>query len=86
LIKELQQALIEVRLLSGLLPLCAGCKKVRDDKGYWHQVEAYFEEHSDVRFTHGYCPSCLRKYYPDIAEEIISNLKGQVVELEHHEN
>lgn len=67
LIKELQNALADVKTLSGLLPICANCKKIRDDKGYWTQVEAYIQERSQARFSHGVCPDCLKKLYPDIS-------------------
>jgi AmiR/NasT family two-component response regulator len=62
---ELQAALDQVRTLSGLLPICAACKKIRDDQGYWHQVESYIQEHSDAKFSHGICPDCARKLYPE---------------------
>ncbi len=58
LITELEDALGRVRTLSGLLPICSWCKKVRDDRGYWRAVEAYIEEHSQAEFTHGICPEC----------------------------
>lgn len=67
LIKELQEALSKVKILSGLLPICASCKKVRDDKGYWRQIEAYIREHADVEFSHGLCPECMKKLYPEEA-------------------
>lgn len=67
LIGELQQALAEVRTLSGLLPMCANCKKIRDDQGYWTRLEAYFHAHSDISFTHGICPECMRSLYPDFS-------------------
>jgi sigma-B regulation protein RsbU (phosphoserine phosphatase) len=54
----------KVKTLSGLLPICASCKKIRDDKGYWHNIETYIRERSDTEFTHGYCPECARKLYP----------------------
>ncbi|HBF35506.1 TPA: hypothetical protein DDW35_13165 [Candidatus Sumerlaeota bacterium] len=63
---ELQTALHEVRTLSGLLPICASCKKVRDDKGYWNQIESYLQEHSLAQFTHSFCPECLTKLYPTL--------------------
>ncbi|HXW00169.1 MAG TPA: response regulator [Anaerolineae bacterium] len=63
--KELQAALAKVKMLSGLLPICASCKKIRDDKGYWQQVEVYIQDHSEAEFTHGFCPDCLAKLYPD---------------------
>lgn len=61
--EELQQALAEVKTLSGLLPICAWCRKVRSDGGYWHQLEQYFESHSDVQFTHGICEECSHKHF-----------------------
>ena len=64
LITELQQALSEVKALSGLLPICSSCKKIRDDKGYWNQIEAYIAEHTEAQFSHGLCPECARKLYP----------------------
>ncbi len=66
LIHELQTALKEVRKLSGLLPICAHCKKIRDDKGYWNRIEAYIEDHSEAEFSHSICRECARKHYPDI--------------------
>jgi AmiR/NasT family two-component response regulator len=63
--KELQAALAHVKALSGLLPICASCKKIRSDDGYWQQVEVYLREHSNAEFTHGLCPDCLTKLYPD---------------------
>jgi len=64
LILELQDALAQVKTLSGLLPICANCKKVRDDQGYWHSVEAYVREHSEAEFSHGICPDCMKQLYP----------------------
>jgi methyl-accepting chemotaxis protein len=66
LIVELQNALDEVRKLSGLLPICANCKKIRDDKGYWNLLESYISQHSEAVFTHSICPDCVKKLYPDI--------------------
>lgn len=62
LIVELRDALAKVKLLSGLIPICASCKKIRDDRGYWQQIEIYIRDHSDAQFTHGLCPDCVRKY------------------------
>jgi PAS domain S-box-containing protein len=62
LIAELQQALANVRTLRGLLPICAWCKQIRDDEGYWQTVEAYIQTHSDAEFTHGICPECFEKH------------------------
>lgn len=66
LIEELKKALSEVKKLSGLLPICMHCRKIRDDRGYWKQIETYLQEHSDVAFSHGICRDCAKKYYPDI--------------------
>ena len=63
LIAELEAALSKVKTLSGLLPICSGCNKIRDDKGYWSQVEGYIQEHTDAQFTHGLCPDCIRKIF-----------------------
>lgn len=61
LISDLRDALSKVKLLSGLIPICAHCKKIRDDKGYWNQIESYIKDHSEASFTHGICPDCLEK-------------------------
>jgi PAS domain S-box-containing protein len=66
LVGELQAALAEVKTLSGLLPICSHCKKIRDDKGYWNQIEHYVHEHSNASFTHGICPDCVDFLYPDL--------------------
>ncbi|WP_054030928.1 PAS domain-containing protein [Desulfatitalea tepidiphila] len=63
LITELKEALANVRTLSGLLPICSSCKKIRDDKGYWTRIEAYIKRHAEVNFTHGLCPECAEKLY-----------------------
>jgi len=65
LIRELTEALAHVKTLSGLLPICASCKKIRDDQGYWQQVETYISAHSDADFTHGICPDCVKRLYPE---------------------
>jgi DNA-binding NarL/FixJ family response regulator len=67
LVSELREALARIKTLSGLLPICAGCKKIRDDKGYWSQVDSYITLHSEARFTHSLCPDCQKKYFPDDA-------------------
>ena len=66
LIGELKAALVQVKTLSGVLPICSGCKKIRDDQNYWHQVETYVAKHTDAEFTHGLCPDCSKKYFPDL--------------------
>ncbi len=63
--RKLEKALGEVEVLSGLLPICASCKKIRDDKGYWKQLETYFENHSEILFSHGICPDCAEDIYGD---------------------
>ncbi|MBI5846637.1 MAG: DUF4118 domain-containing protein [Nitrospirae bacterium] len=64
LVEELQQALSEVKRLSGLLPTCASCKKIRDDKGFWNRMEDYISDHSEAEFSHGICPECAQRLYP----------------------
>jgi len=66
LTKELQAALANVKLLSGMLPICSSCKKIRDDKGYWEQMEAYISDHSEAEFSHGLCPDCEKKAYEEL--------------------
>lgn len=63
--QELTEALNNVKKLSGLLPICASCKKIRNDEGYWNNIETYIREHSEANFTHSLCPDCVRKLYPD---------------------
>jgi ligand-binding sensor domain-containing protein len=69
---RVEEALSRVRVLKGLLPICASCKKVRDDKGYWNQMEAYIREHTEADFSHGICPDCLIKHYPEYQEQVLS--------------
>jgi two-component system, response regulator PdtaR len=66
LTKELQDALAKVKLLSGLLPICSCCKKIRDDQGSWKQLESYITEHSEAVFSHGICPACAKQYYAEL--------------------
>jgi len=66
---DLQDALAKIKRLRGLLPICASCKKIRDDKGYWNQLEDYISEHSEAEFTHGVCPECLKNLYGVVLEE-----------------
>ena len=69
-IEELGQALEEIKTLRGILPICANCKKIRDDHGYWQQVEVYVHDHTDAQFSHGLCPECIHKLYPDMDEDL----------------
>jgi hypothetical protein len=66
LLKELQEASAEIKTLRGILPLCLFCKRIRDDKGYWEKVDVYIAKHSQADISHGVCPECLKKHYPDI--------------------
>jgi len=62
LVSQLKEALAEIKTLKGFIPICALCKKIRDDEGYWDQLEAYISKHTDAKFTHGLCPECVEKY------------------------
>lgn len=73
LIGELLEARAQLKTLRGMLPLCASCKKVRDDEGYWHQVDVYIRDHSEAEISHGICPDCREKLYPEYA----ARLKGR---------
>lgn len=66
--KELKESHDEVKVLSGMLPICASCKKIRDDKGYWNQIESYVREHSEAEFSHGICPECVKELYPEFVD------------------
>lgn len=72
-VTELQKALDEIKVLRGIIPICVHCKKIRDDAGYWESVEQYIQEHSEAGFSHGICPDCLKKHFPDIADEILAS-------------
>jgi hypothetical protein len=69
LIVELQNALDQVKTLSRFLPICSSCKKIRDDEGYWNEVETYIGKHSETQFSHSICPDCARKLYPELFED-----------------
>lgn len=64
--QELRKSLSRIKQLSGLLPICMHCKKIRDDKGYWNQIEAYIQKHSEAEFSHSICKECAKQYYPDL--------------------
>lgn len=68
-------ALAEVRTLRGIVPICANCHNIRDDEGFWHRVEVYVHDHTHADFSHGICPPCVRKLYPDRADEIFRGLE-----------
>jgi len=68
-VAQLTEAMGRVKQLSGMLPICASCKKIRNDAGYWTQIESYIKEHSEAEFTHGICPECAEKLYPDMVKK-----------------
>jgi hypothetical protein len=74
--EELELALGEVKTLQGLLPICASCKKIRDDKGYWSQIDAYLTKHHEVKFSHGICPDCVEELYPDLGVQKPGGTEG----------
>jgi len=76
LIEKLKENLAKVKALSGMLPICASCKKVRDDEGYWNQIESYIQDHSEAEFTHGICPECTKKLYPELYEDELEQTPG----------
>lgn len=67
---RLAEALDQIKLMEGLIPICSYCKGIRDDQGYWSSVEKFIKQHSDVEFTHGICDKCLQKYFPEVAETL----------------
>jgi len=67
--EELQKALKEVKVLRGLIPICASCKKIRNDGGFWQQLEEYLGEHSEAEFSHGLCQPCIKKLYPGVYQD-----------------
>ncbi len=69
--QKLSLALSEIKTLQGILPLCSFCKKVRDDKGYWQQVDEYIQKHTEADVSHGLCPDCLEEHYPEISRKIV---------------
>lgn len=77
LIRELQKALEEITSLRGILPLCSFCKRVRDDKGYWEQVDIYITKHTPAEISHSICPECLKKHYPSLAQNSGNKLKSK---------
>ncbi len=79
LIEELKEALAKVKTLSGFIPICSHCKKIRDDKGYWTQVEEYVRDHTEAEFSHSLCPDCIKKYYHEYYNKTVSNEKNKRV-------
>jgi hypothetical protein len=72
---ELREAVAEVKTLRGLIPICSSCKMIRDDQGTWNRIDSYIAKHSEAEFTHSYCNDCIRKLYPELAEEMIAELE-----------
>jgi phosphoserine phosphatase RsbU/P len=68
-VEELIRANEHIKMLQGILPICSFCKKIRDDQGYWNQVEDYVSRHSEAEFSHSVCPECVKKYYPDFKKK-----------------
>jgi len=68
-IHELEKALSHIKTLRGIVPICASCKQIRDDEGYWHQVESYVRDHSEAEFSHSICPDCAKNLYPDLVKD-----------------
>ncbi len=73
--EKVAEAVANVKVLNGLLPICSGCKRIRSDEGYWHQIESYIRERTDADFTHGMCPDCMRQYFPEVADRVIARLR-----------
>jgi CheY-like chemotaxis protein len=82
-VRQLEQALLQVRMLQGLLPICCYCKKVRNDGNYWQQVEQYLAEHSDLRFSHGICPDCVRDVVEPQLRALEQSRQGKKEEAGH---
>jgi len=76
---ELQKSLDEIKVLRGIIPICSYCKQIRDDEGFWHQVEAYIRKHSGAEFTHGICPGCLQEHFPREYDRIIARDRRESV-------
>lgn len=73
---ELEESLSEIRQLKGIIPICASCKMIRNDDGYWQKVEVYVQRHTDAQFSHSICPDCTEKLYPEIAKQINREMKN----------
>jgi CheY-like chemotaxis protein len=71
---ELKRAREEIRTLRGIVPVCASCRSVRDEKGAWQTLEEFVRSHSEAEFSHGFCPSCLRRLYPDVADRVLDSV------------
>lgn len=74
LVTQLTNAIQEIKTLQGILPICANCKKIRNDEGIWNRLESYITQHSEAEFTHSCCPDCIRELYPEIADEVLAEI------------
>jgi sigma-B regulation protein RsbU (phosphoserine phosphatase) len=74
---ELEKALAEIKTLRGFIPICSNCKKIRDDEGYWQQIEQYIQARSQAEFSHSICPECMKALYPEFAEKIINRMEKE---------
>jgi len=72
---QLREALAKVKTLSGMLPICGSCKRIRNDEGYWQQLESYISRHSNAEFTHGLCSDCMKKLYPELPDDLLDKAK-----------
>lgn len=77
---KLQKALDEIKTLRGIIPICSHCKQIRDDEGFWKQMEDYIHAHSEAEFSHGICPKCLRKHHPEYYETIFPDHEKRITE------
>lgn len=73
--KELEQALQEVKTLKGFIPICSVCRKIRSDDGYWEVLEEYIHQHTDAQLSHGVCPDCLKREYPEFHDSVVKKIK-----------
>lgn len=80
---QLREALAKVRTLSGMLPICGSCKRIRNDEGYWQQLESYISRHSNAEFTHGLCSDCMKKLYPELPDDLL-NKTGETSDEKHN--
>jgi CheY-like chemotaxis protein len=78
---QLQHALDNIKTLEGMIPICANCKQVRDDEGFWQQVEVYIRDHTDAKFSHGICPDCMESLYPDYHQRIIAQHQQEILDV-----
>jgi response regulator RpfG family c-di-GMP phosphodiesterase len=74
-VDELREALAQIKTLRGIVPICASCKKIRDDQGYWSQVEVYVRDHTEAEFSHDICPECVGRLYPEFQDDSASREK-----------